>query len=86
VTVELLNVQTAASLVVSQRSAWAWLKRRVAAGSTLSVEVLSQVLDWSLLVLADYISSRLRPIAHVVDVILSLLESILSGLLVFEDL
>lgn len=38
-----------------------------------------------LFVLAHHIASRLRPVTHI-NVILSLLESILSSLLVLEDL
>lgn len=41
VTIQLLNVQTTASLVVSERSTGAWLQRHIAAGSSLRVQVLS---------------------------------------------
>jgi hypothetical protein len=86
VAVELLNIQTAASLIVTERGSGTWFKGHVATCSSLSVKVLSEVCNWSLFVLIYHVSTRLRPITHMVNVILSLLEPILPSLLVLKNL
>ena len=87
--VEFLDVEALSSLIVVERSARTWLKRSICPCSSLCMQMLSQICVWWP-ELIHYARSVLNLNAslgsvHMVYVVL-LLESLLSILLILEDL